>query len=523
MLGYPFVYVLVGSLLIATVAFFLGFILRKSISVKAILEAERKAERIIDDARHEGENIKKTAAIEMKEELYKAKVKFEEETNERRKQLGQMEWKFKDQEATFTRKLDLIEKKERELKRLSEEFLDRDKALKAKESRLSQLIHEQNQRLERIAGLSALEAKKELIANLEEEARLEASQTLKEIKESTKRIAEKEAKKIIVDAIQRCAADQVVESTVSVVSLPNDEMKGRIIGREGRNIRSFEMATGVNVIIDDTPEAVILSAFDPVRRETARIALAKLVSDGRIHPGRIEDVVGKATKEIEEIIQQTGEETVYELGIHGLHPDLIHLIGKLKYRTSYGQNVLQHLKESAIIAGLMASELNFDEKTARRAALLHDIGKSLTHESEGTHVQLGVELAKKYKEDPVIVHAIEAHHNDVEPKSVIAVLVQAADALSGARPGARRETFETYIRRLEKLEELADSFYGVQKSYAIQAGREIRVIVEPDAVDDTNTDQMSSEIARKIEKELEYPGHIKVSVIREVRSVDYAR
>jgi ribonuclease Y len=522
MFDYP-VLVVIGVLLFGAVTFFFGFVLRKKIAVKAIQEAEKEAEKVLNDAKREGENIKKDASIEMKEKLYKTKVKFEEKASARRKELDELEWKFKQQEATFHKKLDLIQKKERELKRMSEEFLGRDKALRAKESRIAQLVHEQNQRLEKIAGLSSVEAKKELTANLEEEARLEASQVLKEIKERTKRTAEKEAKKIIVDAIQRCAADQVVESTVSVVALPNDEMKGRIIGREGRNIRSFEMSTGVNVIIDDTPEAVILSAFDPVRRETARIALERLISDGRIHPGRIEDVVDKATKEMQETIQQAGEEAIYEVGVHGLHPDLINLIGRLKYRSSYGQNVLQHLKESAIIAGLMATELHFDDKLARRAAILHDIGKSQTHESEGTHVQLGTELARKYKEDPTIINAIEAHHDDVEPKSVIAVLVQAADALSGARPGARRETFETYIRRLEKLEEIADSFDGVQKSYAIQAGREIRVIVEPGEVDDTKTDHLSSEIARKIERDLEYPGHIKISVIREMRSVDYAK
>ncbi len=522
MFGYP-IPIIIASAALGVLGFISGFVLRKKVAAKAIREAEKEAESVLRDARREGENIKKTAVIEMKEKLYKAKVKVEEEFTARRKEIEELEWKFKDQESTFNRKLDLINKKEHELKKMSEESLVREKAVRSKESRLEQVIQEQNRKLERIAGLSAVEAKKELIANLEEEARRVAAQTLKEIKERAKREADKEAKKIIVDAIQRCAADQVVESTVSVVSLPNDEMKGRIIGREGRNIRSFEMATGVNVIIDDTPEAVILSAFDPVRRETARIALEKLVSDGRIHPGRIEDVVKKAQKEIKEIIQQIGEEAVYEIGINKLHPDLIHLIGRLKYRTSYGQNVLQHLKESAIIAGLMATELHLDERLAKRAAILHDIGKSMTHESEGTHVQLGADLAKKYKEDPIIVNAIEAHHDDVEHKSVIAILVQAADALSGARPGARRETFETYIRRLEKLEELADSFDGVQKSYAIQAGREIRVIVEPDQVDDANTDHLSNEIARKIEGELEYPGHIKVSVIRETRSVDYAK
>jgi ribonuclease Y len=510
-------------LLFVVAAFFLGFYARKALTSRKLNEMENEAARIVKEARKEGENIVKAAQLECKEMEYKAKAKFEEELSSKKQEIERMEWRVKEREANFDRKLDLIERKEHEITRLGEETAARDKALRAKDTRLSQLIAEQNIRLERIAGLTAEEAKRQLIANLEEEAKLQASQFIKEMKEQAKRSAEREAKTIITQAIQRYAADHVVESTVSVVSLPNDEMKGRIIGREGRNIRSFEMATGVNVIIDDTPEAVILSSFDPIRREVARLALEKLVSDGRIHPGRIEDIVEKSKKELSEIIRQTGEETIYELGIQNMHPELMQLLGVLRYRTSYGQNVLQHLKESAFICGLMASELRLDVNFAKRAALLHDIGKAVTHESEGTHVQLGAELARKFGENELVVNAIEAHHDDVEHKSVISILVQAADAISGARPGARRETFETYIKRLEKLEEIADSFDGIQKSYAIQAGREIRVIVEPNEVDDAKLELLASEIARKIEKDLEYPGHIKISMIRETRAIDYAK
>ncbi len=507
----------------ALLFFLLGYATRKVLFTRKFLELEKEAQRLVKDAEREAETIRKTAELESKELEYKNKARLEEELSAKRQEIERMEWRVKEREANFDRKLDLIEKKERELSRLSDEAAQRDKTLRAKDARLSQMIHEQNLRLERIAGLTAEEAKQQLIANLEEEARLAASQYIKETKEKAKRTADRESKRILTQAIQRYAADHVVESTVSVVSLPNDDMKGRIIGREGRNIRSFEMASGVNVIIDDTPEAVILSSFDPIRREVARLALEKLVSDGRIHPGRIEDMVEKARRELNEMIRQTGEETVYEIGVQSLHPELTRLIGVLKYRTSYGQNILQHVKEAAFIAGLMASELRLDANLAKRAALLHDIGKALTHESEGTHVQLGAEVARKYGEQDVVVNAIEAHHDDVEHKSIISVLVQAADAISGARPGARRETFETYIKRLEKLEEIADSFDGIQKSYAIQAGREIRVIVEPTEVDDARLEVLASEIAKKIEKELEYPGHIKISMIRETRAIDYAR
>ncbi len=510
-------------LLLAGAIFFFGYYMRKRIFAKRLVEIENESERILTDVKREADNIKKSAELECKEMIYKGRAKLEEELSTKRQEIERMEWRIKEREANFDRKLDLIEKKERDLSRKLEEFSARDKALKAKDTRLTQLISEQNLRLERIASLTAEEAKKQLITNLEEEARLSASQFIKEMKEQARRTADREAKKIITQAIQRYAADHVVESTVSVISLPGDEMKGRIIGREGRNIRSFEMATGVNVIIDDTPEAVILSSFDPIRREVARLALEKLVSDGRIHPGRIEDMVEKARRELNEMIRQAGEETLYEVGVQSMHAELIRLIGTLKYRTSYGQNVLQHLKEAAFICGLMATELHLDVNIAKRAALLHDVGKAMTHESEGTHVQLGTEVARKFGENDIIVSAIEAHHDDVEHKSLISVLVQASDAISGARPGARRETFETYIKRLEKLEEIADSFDGIQKSYAIQAGREIRIIVEPSEVDDARLEVLATEVAKRIEKELEYPGHIKISMIRETRAIDYAR
>lgn len=510
-------------LLIVLGFFFLGYWARKRLFAKRMVEIENDSERTQNEAKREADNIKKSAELECKEMIYKGRAKLEEELNTKRQEIERLEWRIKEREANFDRKLDIIEKKEKDLTRMGEEFGARDKTLKAKDTRLTRLISEQNLRLERIAGLSAEEAKKQLITNLEEEARLGASQYIKEMKEQARRTADKESKKIITQSIQRYAADHVVESTVSVVSLPGDEMKGRIIGREGRNIRSFEMATGVNVIIDDTPEAVILSSFDPIRREVARLSLEKLVSDGRIHPGRIEDMVEKAKRELNEMIRQAGEETIYEVGVQSLHPELIRLIGTLKYRTSYGQNVLQHLKEAAFICGLMAAELHLDQTLAKRAALLHDVGKAMTHEAEGTHVQLGAEVARRFGEEELVVSAIEAHHDDVEHKSLISVLVQAADAISGARPGARRETFETYIKRLEKLEEIADSFDGIQKSYAIQAGREIRVIVEPSDIDDARLEVLASEIAKRIEKELEYPGHIKISMIRETRAIDYAR
>jgi len=513
----------IGLLAVAVIIFLLGFWASKKVAQGKLRDSETLVKKMLDDAEKDAENIKKTAEIDSKEKYYQARINFEKETEGTRKELEGIQRTIHKRELNLDKKLEIVEKKEKEVAGMSEELLVRERVVKSKDEKLTQLITEQNARLERIAGLSAEEAKRELIENLKEEARVEASQYIKDIKEKAKREAEKEAKNIITLAIQRCAADHVVESTVSVVNLPADEMKGRIIGREGRNIRSFEMATGVDVIIDDTPEAVVLSGFSPIRRETARLAMEKLIADGRIHPGRIEDVVDKSRKEVEEKIQQAGEEACYETGVHGLHPEMVSLLGRLKFRTSYGQNNLQHAKEVALLCGLMAAELNLDVELAKRAGLLHDIGKAVDHEIEGTHTEIGIELAKKYNEPEEVINAVASHHNDTEPDTLISVLVQAADALSGARPGARRETLETYIKRLEQLEQIADGFKGVEKAYAIQAGREIRVMVKPEEVDDSYSEVMAGEIARKIEKELEYPGQIKVLVIRETRSINYAK
>ncbi len=513
----------IGLLAVAVIIFLLGFWASKKVAQGKLRDSETLVKKMLDDAEKDAENIKKTAEIDSKEKYYQARIDFEKETEGTRKELEGIQRTIHERELNLDKKLEIVEKKEKEVAGMSEELLVRERVVKSKDEKLTQLITEQNVRLERIAGLSAEEAKRELIENLKEEARVEASQYIKDIKEKARREAEKEAKNIITLAIQRCAADHVVESTVSVVNLPADEMKGRIIGREGRNIRSFEMATGVDVIIDDTPEAVVLSGFSPIRRETARLAMEKLIADGRIHPGRIEDVVDKSRKEVEEKIQQAGEEACYETSVHGLHPEMVSLLGRLKFRTSYGQNNLQHAKEVALLCGLMAAELNLDVELAKRAGLLHDIGKAVDHEIEGTHTEIGIELAKKYNEPEEVINAVASHHNDTEPNTLISVLVQAADALSGARPGARRETLETYIKRLEQLEQIADGFKGVEKAYAIQAGREIRVMVKPEEVDDSYSEVMAGEIARKIEKELEYPGQIKVLVIRETRSINYAK
>ena len=510
-------------LVLAGLIFMLGYWVHRKLAQSKLQDADTVAKKILSDAEKEAENIRKSALIESKEKWYQAKIDFEKETEGKRKELERHNAALQDRETNLDKKLDIVDKKDREVARMIEDVAVREKVVKSKDEKLSQLIAEQNVRLERIAGLSQEEAKRELVENLKEDARVEASQYVKDIKEQARRDSEKEAKKIITLAIQRCAADHVVESTVSVVNLPNDEMKGRIIGREGRNIRSFEMATGIDVIIDDTPEAVILSGFSPIRREVARLAMERLIQDGRIHPGRIEDVVEKCRKEVEEKIQQAAEEAIYETGIHGIHPELVSLLGRLKFRTSYGQNNLLHAKEVATLCGIMAAELGLDVPMAKRAGLLHDIGKAVDHEAEGTHTQIGVELCRKYGEPEEVINAVASHHNDVEQTSLISVLVQAADALSGARPGARRETLETYIKRLEKLEKIADGFKGVQKAYAIQAGREIRVMVQPDEVEDSYGEILASEIARKIEKELEYPGQIKVMVIRETRAVNYAK
>ncbi len=481
--------------------------------------AEETAKRIVDEAGREAESLRKTAVLTGKEELMKLREDWEVEVRGRREEIEREERRVEEREGQLNRKYDLIEQRERRIDTLA----GREKTLTQREQELEKLLGEERRRLEQLAGISAADAKAELVHRMEEEAQADAANQIREIRETTKRNAEREAKKIIALAIQRIAAEQSVEATVSAVSLPNDEMKGRIIGREGRNIRAFELATGVDVIIDDTPDTVVVSCFDPVRREIARLSLEKLVADGRIHPGRIEEVVTKSKQEVETSIVETGEQAAYESGVHGLHPELVKLIGRMRWRTSYGQNILNHSKEVAWLAGIMAAELGLDVAMARRGALLHDVGKVLTHEHEGTHVQLGVEMATKYGENPIVVNCIAAHHDDVPHESEISVLVQAADAISGARPGARREAFETYVKRLEGLEKIAASYRGIEKVFAIQAGREVRVIVTPEEVDDPRMASLTEEIARRIEAELQYPGQIKVVLIRETRAVDFAR
>jgi len=485
--------------------------------------AEETAKRIISDAEREIETSRKSAVISGKEEVMKLRETAELELRSRRSQVEQEERRVSERDGTLDRKFEVVEQRDREIGKRASDFGRREKLLQTREEELDKLIAEERRRLEQMAGMSAQDAKNELIRRLEEEAHADAANMLREIRESARRNAEREAKKIVALAIQRIAADTTAETTVSAVSLPNDEMKGRIIGREGRNIRAFELATGVDVIIDDTPDTVVVSCFDPVRREVARLALEKLVSDGRIHPGRIEEVVNKSKKEVDAAIIETGEQAAYNTGVHGLHPELIKLIGRMKWRTSYGQNILQHSQEVAHLAGIMAAELGLDVAMSKRGALLHDVGKVLTHEHEGTHVQLGVEMATKYGENPMVVNCIAAHHDDVPHETEVSVLVQAADSISGSRPGARREAFETYVKRLEGLERIASSYKGVERVFAIQAGREIRVIVIPDDVDDLRMTTLSEEIARRIEAELQYPGQIKVVLIRETRSVDFAR
>jgi ribonucrease Y len=485
--------------------------------------AEEIAKRTVEDAEREAETVRKGAVLSGKEELIKLREVAEQEIRTRRSSVEAEERRVGERESALERRAEAVEQRDREVGRRASDFGRREKAMQTREEELERLLAEERRRLEQMAGMSADDAKAELIRRLEEEAHADAANMLREIRESARRNAEREAKKIVALAIQRIAADTTAESTVSAVSLPNDEMKGRIIGREGRNIRAFELATGVDVIIDDTPDTVVVSCFDPIRREVARLALEKLVSDGRIHPGRIEEVVNKSRKEVDTQIVETGEQAAYNTGVHGLHPELIKLIGRMKWRTSYGQNILQHSQEVAHLAGIMAAELGLDVAMAKRGALLHDVGKVLTHEHEGTHVQLGVEMATKYGEHPLVVNCIAAHHDDVPHESEVSVLVQAADSISGSRPGARREAFETYVKRLEGLERIASSYKGVERVFAIQAGREIRVVVVPDDVDDMRMTTLSEEIARRIEAELQYPGQIKVVLIRETRAVDFAR
>ncbi|WP_242848850.1 ribonuclease Y [Syntrophomonas palmitatica] len=493
-----------------------GYYGRKFIAENKIGAAEDEAARLIEEAAKEAEGKKKEILLEAKEEIHRNRQEAEKDIRDRRRELDRIERRILQKEEILDRKTENIEKKENSLQ-------EKEREIEKTQQDLQMVLTQQLRELERLSGLSSDDAKELLLSNVEQQIRKETAVMIKTLEAEAKEEADKRARNIVSLAIQKCAADVVSETTVSVVALPNDEMKGRIIGREGRNIRAFETLTGVDLIIDDTPEAVILSSYDPIRREIARVALDNLVSDGRIHPARIEEMVEKAQKDIEQELREVGEQAAFEVGVHNLHPELIKLLGRLKYRTSYGQNVLKHSVEVAHLAGIMASELGVDITLAKRGGLLHDIGKAVDHEVSGPHIEIGVELARKYKEHKDVINAIAAHHGDVEPESIEAMLVQAADAVSASRPGARRETLEAYIKRLEKLETLAESFEGVDKSFAIQAGREIRIAVKPDEIDDLQAIKLSRDIARKVEDDLDYPGQIKVVVLRETRAVEYAK
>jgi len=511
-----FIGVIILSIILIVLAFYVGINYRKRIAEAQYGSAEAKSRRIVDDAIKDAEGIKREARLEVKEEIYKIKSDLDKEVKERRNELSRLEKRVLQKEENLDRKSEAFEKKEQSIS-------DRDNALKKEKEKVEALKQQHLSELEKISGLTQDQAKEYLLKSVEEDVKHETAVLIKEHEARMKEDVDKKARKVLANAIQRCAADHVAESTVSVVSLPNDEMKGRIIGREGRNIRTLETLTGIDLIIDDTPEAVILSGFDPIRREIARIALEKLIVDGRIHPARIEEMVEKAKKEVENMIREEGENATFDAGVHGVHPELVKLLGKMKFRTSYGQNVLKHSIEVSQLCGIIAGEIGLDIRVAKRAGLLHDIGKSVDHEVEGSHISIGANLCKKYKENAIIINAVEAHHGDVDPESLIAVIVQAADTISAARPGARRETLELYVNRLTKLEEIADEFKGVEKSFAIQAGREIRVMVIPEQVSDDEMVILSRDVAKEIEDQLEYPGQIKINVIRETRAIGYAK
>ncbi len=510
-------------IVLVVIFFYLGWYFNSRLGKRSIAAADERSKQIIADAQKEANNIKREKLLEVKDEWYKKKVDFDNEVNHKRQKLQNLEKQLVAREENTEKKFELMLKKEKENKQQEKELQEFKKTLETKFSEIQKLELEQNEKLEKLSGLTAEEAKKMLMDNMVNQAKSDVAVIIKELHDRAKADAKKEAQKVIVQAIQRSAADHSIETTVSVVQIQNDEMKGRIIGKEGRNIRAFEAATGVDVIVDDTPEAVILSSFDQFRREIARISLERLIVDGRIHPARIEEVVEKVKQELDEEIIREGENTILQLGLHNMHPELVKHVGRMKYRSSYGQNLLQHSIEVAYLTGIMAAELGLDTNLAKRSGLLHDVGKTVDKSVEGPHALLGYELAKKYKENAVVANAIGSHHEDIEMESPIAPLVQAADAISGARPGARREPLEGYVKRLENLEALAKSFEGVAKTYAIQAGREIRVVVEQDKIDDIVADKLSHDIAAKIEEEMEYPGQIKVTVIREVRKINYAR
>ena len=507
---------LLAAFIFTPIGGFVGFLVRKNIAEAKLKSAELRAAEIVTEAKKTAEAEKKARLVEAKDEVYQLKLELDRESKERRNELQNLEKRYLQKEETLDKKGSNLEKREESLQK-------RQSQVDKKMQTLEELEEQQLQELERISGLSTDEAKSMLLADIEKDVQHDMVVLIKESEAKAKEEGQKKAREIISMAIQRCAAEHVAESTVSVVDLPNDEMKGRIIGREGRNIRALETLTGVDLIIDDTPEAVILSSFDPIRRETARIALEKLIQDGRIHPARIEEMVEKAKKEIDQKLKEAGENATFELGIHNLHPELVKLLGRLNYRTSYGQNVLKHSIEVAQLAGVMASELGVDTKVAKRAGLLHDIGKAVDHEIEGTHIEIGMNLLRKYKETKAVVHAMSTHHGDYEPETIEAILVTAADALSAARPGARRETLNTYIKRLEALENISNSYEGVERSFAIQAGREVRIMVMPDKISDDEMVLLSRSIRKRIEDELDYPGQIKVSIIRETRAVEYAK